>query len=59
MTAKDLIKRVVTGEYRDKAHVRAMIGDGDSWWHVHRDEELPNDYPVVVYVRANNAIKRV
>lgn len=31
---------------------RAIIEGKDSWWHVHRDEELPDDCPVVVYTRA-------
>ncbi len=53
MKAIDLIEEVVTEQYREKAHVRAIIKGYDSWWHVHRDEELPNDYSVVVYVRAN------
>ena len=51
MTAQDLINNVVIEEYRGRAHVRALIEDKDSWWHVHRDEELPQDYPTVVYVR--------
>lgn len=50
MTAGDLIAKVVTEEYRDKAHIRAIIEDKDSWWHVHRDEELPTSYPVVIYI---------
>lgn len=52
MIAQDLINEVVSEEYREKAHVRAIIGDKDSWWHVHGDEELPDGYPVVVYIRA-------
>lgn len=50
MLARDLIDEVVAGVYKEKAHVRAIIDDGH-WWHVHRDEELPDDYPVVVYIR--------
>lgn len=53
MTAGKLINRVVTEKYRERAHVRAIIEDKDSWWHVHKDEELPNNYPVVVYIRAS------
>ena len=49
MVAKELIDRVVVKEYRKVAHVRAITED--SWWHVHGDEELPDNYPVVVYVR--------
>lgn len=51
MLVKELIDSVVAEDYRDKAHVRGIIGDKDSWWHVHWDEELPTDYPVVVYIR--------
>ncbi len=52
MIARELINGVVAEKYRDKAHVRAIIKDSDSWWHVHEEEELPSDYPAVVYVRA-------
>lgn len=58
MLAQELIDTVVAGKYRQGAHVRAMLVDKgevlDSdtvWFHVHRDEELPNDHPVVIYVR--------
>ena len=51
MTAGDLIDKAVTEEYRDKAHIRAIIEGKDSWWHIHRDEELPDNYPVAVYIR--------
>jgi len=51
MLAQDLINSVVAEDYREKAHVRAIIKDKDSWWHVHRDEELPEDYPLIVYIR--------
>lgn len=51
MTAQDLINEVVTEEYEERAHIRAIIEGKDSWWHVHRGEELPDNYPVVVYIR--------
>ena len=51
MAAGDLINSTVTKKYRDKTHIRAIIEDKDSWWHVHRNEELPVDYPVIVYIR--------
>ena len=50
MTASELIRNTVNKEYREKAHVRAII-DSYEWWHVHRDEELPESYPCIVYVR--------
>ena len=50
MIAEDLINKVVTEDYQERAHVRAII-DEDTWWHVHREEALPNDYPTIVYVR--------
>ncbi len=52
MKAVELINKVVVELFRKDAHVRAIIDDGkDSWFHVHKDEELPTDYPVIVYVR--------
>ena len=57
MTGRRLINRVVSEEYRDKAHVRALIPEGDSWWHVHRDEALPKGYSLAVYVAIEPLIK--
>lgn len=51
MLAEDLIKAVVKKKYGGRAHVRGIIEDKDSWWHIHRDEELPDNHPVVVYIR--------
>ncbi len=51
MTAEELVVKTVKKRSQENAHVRALIPDKDSWWHVHRDEELPADYPVVVYIR--------
>ena len=55
MTARDLIHKTVTREYREKAHVRAFINE-DSWWHVHRDEELPDNHPLVVYIEEDRRL---
>jgi len=52
MTANDLIQEAVHPKYQERAHVRALIEDKDSWFHVHKDEELPDNYRVVVYIRA-------
>jgi len=51
MKAGTLIDGVVMAEYRERAHVRCILED-DMWYHIHRDEELPKDHPIVVYVRA-------
>lgn len=52
MLAGELIAKMVKRNAIEKAHVRAIIPEKDSWWHVHKDEELPNNYPVVIYIRA-------
>ena len=49
MLGEKLINDVVVEKYREGAHIRAITED--SWWHVHRDEEVPDNYPIVVYVR--------
>ena len=51
MLAGELIRQTVKSKTQDKAYVRALILEKDSWWHVHRDEELPTDYPVIIYIR--------
>ena len=51
MLAKELIKKAVKSGYQGKAIVIAHIPDKDSWWHVHRDEEVPNDRPISVRIK--------
>ena len=51
MTAKELIEQTVGSQFQKHAHVRAIIPNHDSWWHVHRDEELPDDKALQVIIR--------
>ena len=51
MKAEALIKRVVKKTYQGKAYVIAHIPEHDSSWHVHRDEEVPNDRPISVRIK--------
>ena len=47
MTARDLIQRYIKKKEQAKFSVLALIPSG-SWWHVHLDEELPQDNIVVL-----------
>jgi len=51
MLAQEVIEKCVVAEYQEKASVRAHIPEKDSWWHIHNDEEIPEDRPVSVTVR--------
>ncbi len=51
MLAGELIREMVKRKACPKAHVRAIIPEKDSWWHVHSDEELPDNYPIVIYIK--------
>ena len=50
MLAQEVIERCVKLEYQDKSYVHAHIPEKDSWWHVHRDEEVPSDRPISIAV---------
>jgi len=51
MLAEKIIKEIVSPEYQDRAFVIAHIPEKDSWWHVHRDEEIPEDRPISVRIK--------
>lgn len=42
MLAGDLIKQFVKKEEQGKVAVIGLL-EGGNWWHIHRDEELPED----------------
>lgn len=52
MEAKEYIKKYVKDEYVDDFGVLALKenedGEGWFWWHVHLDEELPDDGEIIV-----------
>ena len=50
MLAQEVIERCVVAKYQDRASVRAHIVGTDTWWHIHKDEEIPTDKPVSVIV---------
>jgi len=52
MKAQELIDTTVMPEYQGSATVIAHIPEHESWWHVHRDEEVPEDRPVSVRIKA-------
>ena len=52
MTAKEYIKEHVKEASRDVAVVLAHI-DKKTWFHVHWDEELPDNHWVSIKVRSN------
>lgn len=51
MLAQEMIKECVRSGHRGQAHIRAIIPEKDSWWHVHRDEEIPADRSIQVVIR--------
>lgn len=46
MTAKEYIDKYVKKRYQKLFSVYAHILNGRSWYHVHRDEEIPEDEKV-------------
>ena len=56
MIAEGLINRVVVEQYRDKAHVRGIIDT--TWWHIHKNEEVPRNTSLEVIVRLDNKKER-
>ena len=51
MLAIDFIKEHIKKKSQVKATVIALIPDKHSWFHVHRDEELPTQYPAVIAIK--------
>ena len=51
MQAEALIKKTVKKAYQGRAYVIAHIPEHDSSWHVHRDEEIPEDRPISVRIK--------
>ena len=51
MKAQEFIEKYVRDEFREGAKVLALLEMGDGFWHVHRDEELPDPKyrPVIVF----------
>lgn len=50
MLAQKVIEQCVKSKYQGKAYVHGEIPEHDTWWHVHRDEEIPEDRPVSVKI---------
>ena len=50
MTAQEFIEANVKEEKQDSATVLGLVDKDDyhSWWHIHRDEKLPEDCRVVI-----------
>jgi len=46
MLAQELIEKCVKPEYQRQAYVNAHIPRKDTWWHVHKDEEVPKHRPI-------------
>ena len=50
MLAGDFIKEHVKEVSQSKASVLAHI-DEKTWFHVHKDEELPTEYMITIHLR--------
>lgn len=46
MTAREFIVQQLKNPQRDVT-VLGMLPDG-GWWHIHKDEELPEEYAVAI-----------
>ena len=53
MKAIDLIKECVVENMVKHSSVRAVTGS-NSWWHVHNDEEIPDDTDIMVCIRVKS-----
>ena len=51
MTAQKFIEKHIKKSKQNSATVLALLEDGRGFWHVHRDEELPEPKyrPVIVF----------
>ena len=51
MTAQEFINKHVKDGFQKRARVLALLKDGDGFWHVHANEELPKpEYRPVIAI---------
>ena len=57
MVAEEFIKKVVRKKWRATVSLIATGEDGN-WWHIHRDEEIPQGFALSLNIRDRVSIEK-
>jgi len=51
MTAQELKEKVLKKKYVNCASVLGIISEAKTWYHIHNDEEIPQEHKPVISIK--------